>query len=107
MESGILAWLDAVGSTAFRWSALAFIVLNGIAVSAVILTRDRTLVNRWTGRLLAANLGIAATGLGIPLLTTVSRLAVAAVLPATTQALPVVVPEDGPPARALEALAKD
>ena len=94
MESGILGWLEAVGSSAFRWSAIAFVLVNSAAIAAVVLTRDRAIVNRWTARLLAANLGIAATGLGIPLLTTVSRLAVAVVMPATTQATPTVAPDE-------------
>lgn len=89
MEDGILNWLASVGSTAFRWSALAFLVVNGVAITGVILTRDRALVNRWTGRLIGANLALAATGLGIPLLTTVTRAAVAAVVPSTKQATPV------------------
>lgn len=76
MESGLVQWLATVGANAFRWSVLAFVVVNGLAVAGVVLTRDRQLVNRWTGRLLAVNLGLAATGLGIPLLTTVSRAAV-------------------------------
>jgi ABC-type molybdate transport system permease subunit len=77
----VLEWLGGVGATAFRWSALAFVILNGAAIAAVILTRDRSLVNRWTGRLLAANLLLAGTGIGIPLLTTVTRLAMAMVIP--------------------------
>ena len=89
METGILSWLESVGSTAFRWSALTFLVVNGIAVAAVIVTRDRSLVNRWTGKLIAANLGLAATGLGIPLVTSVTRLAIEAIMPATRIVLPV------------------
>ena len=102
MESGILSWLEAVGSSAFRWSVIAFVLVNGAAVAAVVLTRDRAVVNRWTGRLLAANLGIAATGLGIPLLTTVSRLAVAVAMPSTTQATLRIVPDEATPASELQ-----
>ena len=94
MESGILTWLEAVGSTAFRWSALAFVMLNGAAIAAVVLTRDRVLVNRWTSRLLAANLGLAVTGLGIPLLTTLSRVAVAVIMPSTSRVVPVVISDE-------------
>lgn len=84
---GMLSWLAGVGTTAFRWSALTFIVMNGVAISAFVLTRDRSLVNRWTGRLLAANLALAATGLGIPMLTTLTRAAIAAVMPSTRTSL--------------------
>ncbi|MGQ0646489.1 MAG: hypothetical protein ACT4P7_02900 [Gemmatimonadaceae bacterium] len=109
MESAILSWLEAVGSTAFRWSAVAFLVVNGVAIAAVILTRDRALVNRWTGRLLAANLTLAGTGLGIPLLTSVSRLAVSAFLPGSTSIVPTIAPEDAPrrDARTAELIARD
>lgn len=96
MEDGILNWLANVGSTAFRWSALGFLVVNAVAVTAVILTRDRSIVNRWTGRLIGANLALAATGLGIPLLTTVTRVAVAVVMPSTTRAIPVKEAKAGP-----------
>jgi hypothetical protein len=74
MEHALLDWLARVGSSAFRYSALAFVVVNGAAIAAVVMTRDRSLVNRWTGRVLAANLLLAGTGLGVPLVTTVSRL---------------------------------
>lgn len=109
METGILDWLANVGATAFRWSALAFLVVNGIAVAAVVLTRDRALVNRWTGRLLAINLGLVGTGLGIPLLTTVSRVAVAAVLPTTQTVLPTITRDEDlhSDGRAVELKAKD
>lgn len=105
MESAILEWLGGVGSTAFRWSMTAFFVVNGVAVAAMILTRDRSLVNRWTGRILAVNLVLAGTGIGIPVATAVTRLAVAALLPGGPgSVLPVVQLEDGAP---LELRAKD
>lgn len=109
METGILNWLATVGATAFRWSALAFIVVNGVAVAAVVLTRDRSLVNRWTGRLLAVNLTLVGTGLGIPLLTTVSRVAVAAVLPTTQTVVPTITRDEDSRSdgRAVELKSKD
>ena len=81
MEHALLDWLARVGSSAFRYSALAFVVVNGAAIAAVVMTRDRSLVNRWTGRVLAANLLLAGTGLGVPLVTTVSRLGIMAISP--------------------------
>lgn len=83
MENALAEWLGRVGSSAFTYSALAFLLVNGAAVAAVVVTRDRSLVNKWTGRLLAANLAIAGTGLGIPLVTTVARLGIMAVSPST------------------------
>ncbi len=96
MESTVLNWLASVGSTAFRWSAIAFFLVNGVAVAAVILTRDRSLVNRWTARILAANLVIVGTGLGVPLITTASRLAISIVMPDRTSIVPEIRTENDP-----------
>lgn len=89
METALLDWLARTGSRAFTFSLGAFVLVNGAAIAAVMVTRDRSLVNRWTGRLLAANLVLAGTGLGIPLLTTVTRLGILAVSPATQLRAPV------------------
>ena len=94
METSVLDWLASVGSTAFRWSAAGFILVNGAAVAAVLLTRDRTLVNRWTGRILAANLVLAGTGIGIPLVTAASRFAISIVTPAKSNLMPAIDTED-------------
>ncbi len=95
MALSVFDWLGTFGATAFRWSVLAFVVINGLAIATVVVTRDRTLVNRWTGRLLGANLLLVATGIGIPLMATVTRLAVAVVMPASSGALPQIVPDEG------------
>ena len=91
METAVLDWLARVGSSAFTYSAALFVLVNGAAVGAVVITRDRSLVNRWTGRLLAANLLLLGTGLGVPLVTAVTRLGILAVSPA--QRLPIPVAE--------------
>lgn len=90
METSVLDWLASVGSTAFRWSVVGFVLVNGAAVAAVVLTKDRTLVNRWTGRVLAANLVLAGTGIGIPLVAAASRFAIAVVTPAKASLMPAV-----------------
>lgn len=77
----IISWLDGAGAMAFTLSAIAFVALNGIALIAVYLTRDRVLVNRWTAPFLTANLVLLGTGLGIPLATMAARTAVAAIAP--------------------------
>jgi uncharacterized membrane protein YagU involved in acid resistance len=97
MASALFDGLGTISATAFRWSLLAFVIMNGFAIAAVVLTKDRSLVNRWTSRLLGANLLLAATGLGIPLVATVSRLAVALAVPSATQAIPRVVTGDEAP----------
>lgn len=88
MQASVVNWLGSVGSSAFAWSATAFVLINGAAVAAVVVTRDRSLVNRWTGKLLGVNLLLAGTGLGVPLLTSMAQLAITAVTPAVQSALP-------------------
>jgi len=75
MES-IASSLGALGATAFRWSAIAFVLLNGLAALGVFLTRDRRLVNRWTSPLVAANLVLLGTGVGLPALSMAVKLVV-------------------------------
>ncbi len=89
METAVLDWLARVGSGAFTYSAALFVLVNGAAAVAVVTTRDRTLVNRWTGRLLAANLVLVGTGIGIPLLTAVTRLGILAVTPSQRVIVPM------------------
>lgn len=76
MPGTVISWLEGVGATAFTLSALAFVVLNGAGIAAVVVTRDRTFVNRWTARFLAANLVLLGTGLGVPLATLAARAVV-------------------------------
>ena len=79
----IAQWLDSVGSLAFGVSATLFVLINGAAIAVLAIKRDYTLVNRWTSRLLAANLVLLGTGLGVPLATTLVRSAVMALAPVT------------------------
>ena len=88
METALLDWLARTGSGVFTLAAWGFVLVNGAAIAAVFLTRDRTLVNRWTGRLLAANLVLVGGGLGVPLLTSAARLAISAVSPAVRISIP-------------------
>lgn len=81
MPDTIVSWLDGVGSTAFTLSAVAFVALNGIAIAAVFLTRDRGLVNRFTPHFLAANILLLGTGLGVPLAALAARTVITAVTP--------------------------
>jgi hypothetical protein len=71
--------LDWLGTAAFRWSALGFLLMNGLAVTAFFVTRDRGLVNRWTSKLVFGNVVLLGTGLGVPILTKAAMLVVEAV----------------------------
>lgn len=74
-------WLAAVGSTALQWSLIAFVAINGLAAIAFARRRDRALVNRWTGPLLAANLMLGGTGVALPLACFGARAVISAVMP--------------------------
>jgi hypothetical protein len=78
MNESILAWLGDVGSWAWQTSVLLLVVLNVAAVAVVSVTRDRGIVNRWTGRWLGANIGLIGFGVGTPVLTGLLRLGLGA-----------------------------
>ena len=76
------AFADSIGAFAwalFRWSSVGFVVVNAAAVAAFAIRRDRLMVNRWTPRLLVANLLLAGSGLGIPIAAQAMKLVVKAV----------------------------
>ncbi len=79
MESTIVEWLASVGTRAFAWSLGIFLVVNGAAAIVFVLRRDRAMVNRWAGRVLALDLLLVGTGVGVPLMTTMARLTVTVV----------------------------
>lgn len=81
MEAAILAWLQDVAIRAFGVSLFLLLAIDGVFALVIFATRDRAIVNRWTSRVLAANLLLAGTGVGVPMLALSSRLAVRAVAP--------------------------
>jgi hypothetical protein len=81
MEAAILAWLHDLAIRAFGLSLFLLLAIDGAFALAVFATRDRAIVNRWTSRVLAANLLLAGTGVGVPVLALGSRLVVRAVMP--------------------------
>jgi len=81
MEAAILAWLQNVAIRAFGLSLFLLIAVDGAFALVLFATRDREIVNRWTSRVLAANLVLAGTGVGVPVLALGSRLAVRVVAP--------------------------
>ena len=84
MEPALVAWLDQIGSLAFTWSVGLFVALNGVAALLFFTRRDRTLVNKWTSRLLAVDLLLLGTGAGIPLVASLTKMTVSAVAGAVT-----------------------
>jgi len=81
MEAAILAWLQNVAIRAFGISLFLLLAIDGAFALVLFATRDRGIVNRWTSRVLAVNLVLAGTGIGVPVLALGSRLAVRLVAP--------------------------
>jgi hypothetical protein len=74
-----VAWLNSVGWTVFVWSMATLVVIDLAALAAAAMTRDRTLVNRWTGRVLAANVALLGFGAAGPAISFTGRMAMGAV----------------------------
>ena len=81
MEAAILAWLQDLAIRAFGISLFLLLAINSAFAVVLFVTRDRGIVNRWTSRVLAANVMLAGPGSGVPMLALGSRLVVRAVAP--------------------------
>ena len=98
MEAAILAWLHDVAIRAFGLSLFVMLAINGVFAVILLVTKDRGIVNRWTSRVLAANLVLAGTGIGVPVLALGSRVAVRMVAPFIPSMPHVYINEDDIPA---------
>ncbi len=78
MKADLLTWLAGTGSWAWHTALALFLLLNGAAILALVVTRNRALVDRWTSRWLAANVALIGFGVGGPLVTGALRLVVSA-----------------------------
>jgi hypothetical protein len=79
MADAVVSFLSALSSKVFWFAAICFVLLNGAALGAFVLTRSRRLVDEWTPRLLAADALLLGTGLGVPLVAGLAKLGVKAV----------------------------
>jgi hypothetical protein len=103
MEAAILAWLQDLAIRAFGISLFLVLAIDGAFAVILFATRDRAIVNRWTSRVLAANLVLAGTGVGVPMLAFGSRVVVRAVAPLIPNLTQVHIDDDDRPAvRALK-----
>ena len=50
MKTDLLARLAGTGSWAWHTAFTLFVLLNATAIVALVTTRNRTLVDRWTSR---------------------------------------------------------
>lgn len=87
MLSSLVQWLDSVGSIVFWTCLIGLVAVNGVAAMALFSRRSREIVNRWTTRVLAANLILIGGGTLIPAATYVLRTAVVALAPAAAERL--------------------
>jgi len=78
METTAVSFLDALGSTVFRFAAICFIALNATAAVAVVMTRSRRIVDFWIPKLLVADGILIGTGLGVPLVAGLAKFGVKA-----------------------------
>jgi hypothetical protein len=102
MEAAILAWLQGVAIRAFGISLFLLLAIDGAFALILLAKRDREIVNRWTSRVLAVNLVLAGTGVGVPMLALGSRVAVRAIAPLVPTFSTIVEQDDDvPSARAL------
>ena len=76
MDVTVLHWLQSAGWSAFTWALAGVLLVNGAALSAFLWKRERSLVNAWTGPVLAANIVLVAIGIGVPMVTSAARLAI-------------------------------
>lgn len=97
MEAAILAWLHDVAIRAFGLSLFALLAIDGAFAVILLVTRDRGIVNRWTSRVLAANLVLAGTGIGVPVLAYSTR-AVIQILAPVIPTMPIHINEEDAPA---------
>jgi hypothetical protein len=75
MDGSIATWLGEFGSSVFRICALLFVAVNAVAIGAVVITRSRQLVQKWTGPWLVVNAVLVGAGAGVPLMTGIARTA--------------------------------
>jgi hypothetical protein len=99
MEAAILAWLHDVAIRAFGISLVLLLAIDAGYALVLFATRDRAIVNRWTARVLAVNLVLAGTGIGVPMLALSSRVAVRAVMPLIPAPPSVFINEEDHPGR--------
>jgi len=79
MSASLTAFLTALSSKVFSLALILFLVLNGAALAAFLLTRSRKLVDAWTPKLVAADALLLGAGLGVPLVAGLAKLGVQAI----------------------------
>ncbi|WP_373060807.1 hypothetical protein [Gemmatimonas sp.] len=76
MDITALSWLQRIGWSAFTWALASVLLVNAVAFCAFLWKREKSLVNAWTGPVVAMNIVLVAIGLGVPMVTSAARLAI-------------------------------
>jgi len=81
MLDSIAQAFDQIGWWTFWTCMAALAVIDLLAIATVAQTRSRELVNRWTGRIVGANLLLLGGGLGVPAASFVAKSVVVTLAP--------------------------
>jgi hypothetical protein len=76
MGTNIVHFLSSLSSITFRLAAICFVLVNGIAIAAFALSRNRRLVDDWTKRIVTIDAVLIGAGLGVPLLAAGAKLGI-------------------------------
>jgi hypothetical protein len=79
MISALMDGLDSIAHWARLASLGLFLLANLLFAAGIAIRRQQAFVNRWTSHWLAANLVALSLGAGVPLATSLVRMAIAAV----------------------------
>jgi len=83
MLAALALWLQSASTFVFWACAGLLVLVDGIAVMAVAATKDRVLVNKWTGPVLIANAVLLGAGVAVPVAMRMTSAALMAVAPAS------------------------
>ena len=93
MLASVVEWLDRIGPLVFWTCAATLVAVDSAIVAAVMSTKSRALVNRWTGTVVAINVFLLSAGVGIPAAAFAAKMVVRAVAPSM---MLNVTPDDDP-----------
>lgn len=66
MDTSLVPWVDALAGTISRLALVLLILVNGVFALAVVRTRSRHIVNRWTKPVVIADAALVAALVGAP-----------------------------------------
>lgn len=79
MTTTLVSFLSALSAKVFWFAGICFVLLNGAALAAFLLTRSRRLVDQWTPKLVTADALLLGVGLGVPLVSGLAKIGIQAI----------------------------